>query len=182
MPDRIIRRSILAPAGTPRVENDAWQLLGLAPEENLSQVPDGPVIVPLAAWKERAAEFAARAQPVGVWLKPEDDPGEIAGDLDKLAVVAVHFPKFGDGRGYSTGTLLRTRYGYRGELRAFGDIGRDHLFFLARCGFDAFRLADRYDPEAALASFDDFTLRYQGAVDDPLPLFRKRAVAAGTAR
>ena len=85
----------------------------------------------------------------------------------------------GDGRGFSTGALLRTRHGWQREMRAFGEIGRDHLFMLARVGFDSFRLADRHDPEKALAAFGDFSLRYQGAVDDPVPLFRKRA-AAGT--
>ena len=78
--------------------------------------------------------------------------------------------------------LLRTRYGYRGELRAFGDVGRDQLFYLARCGFDSFKLAPQHDPEAALASFTDFTVRYQESVDDPVPLFRKRAVAGRIAR
>ena len=89
----------------------------------------------------------------------------------------MHFPKFGDGRGYSIGALLRSRYAYRGELRAFGDIGRDHLFFLARCGFDTFRLADHRDPEDALAAFNDFSVRYQGSVDDPTPLFLRRSAA-----
>jgi uncharacterized protein (DUF934 family) len=64
--------------------------------------------------------------------------------------------------------------GYRGELRAFGDVGRDQLFYLARVGFDSFRLADHRDAEGALASFNDFTVRYQGSVDNPVPLFRRR--------
>ncbi len=180
MGDRIIRTvSNLAPEGTPRVENDVWRTLGVQADEDLSHLPAGPILVPLALWKERRSELLARGEPVGVWLKPDDEPGDIAADLDKVALVAVHFPKFGDGRGYSTGTLLRTRHGYRGELRAFGDIGRDHLFFLVRCGFDAFRLADHRDPEDALAAFNDFSVRYQGSVDDPQPLFRKRSAGAG---
>jgi len=162
-----------------RVENDVWRTLGVQADEDLSLLPGGPILVPLALWKQRRSELLARGEPVGVWLKPDDEPGDIASDLDKLALVAVHFPKFGDGRGYSTGALLRTRHGYRGELRAFGDIGRDHLFFLARCGFDAFRLAEHRDPEDALAAFDDFSVRYQGSVDDPQPLFRKRLAGAG---
>jgi len=161
-----------------RVENDVWKTVGVNADEDLSQLPAGPILVPLTLWKARRAELVARGEPFGVWLKPDEEPGELAGDLDRLAVVAVHFPKFGDGRGYSTGALLRTRYGYRGELRAFGDIGRDHLFYLARCGFDAFRLADHRDPVDALAAFDDFSVRYQGAVDDPQPLFRRRLAGA----
>jgi uncharacterized protein (DUF934 family) len=114
-----------------------------------------------------------------VWLRAEDEPADLGEAAQSLALVAVHFPKFGDGRGFSTGALLRTRYGYRGELRAFGDIGRDHLFALKRCGFDAFRLPEHRDPEDALKAFNDFSLRYQGSVDDPVPLFRKRAAGAG---
>jgi uncharacterized protein (DUF934 family) len=171
MPERVIR------AG--RVQDETWQTLGVDAAENLAQLPPGAIIVPLALWRERRAELVARGEPLGVWLKPDDEPAAIADDLASFQIVAVHFPKFGDGRGFSTGALLRTRYGYRGELRAFGDIGRDHLFYLKRCGFDSFRLADQRDPEAALAGLNDFTLRYQGSVDDPLPLFRKRAAAGG---
>ena len=173
-PERVIRGR--------RVEDDVWTVVGLPPHEDLSAaLVDAPVLVPLAVWKERREELAARHGPLGVWLKPDDDPADIASVLDKFSVIAVHFPKFTDGRGYSTAALLRTRYGYRGELRAFGDVGRDQLFYLARCGFDAFKLAPDRDPDAALASFTDFTVRYQGSVDDPVPLFRKRA-AGGIAR
>jgi uncharacterized protein (DUF934 family) len=171
MSERVIRGG--------RVEDDTWQTLGVKPEEDLAQLPPGAIIVALALWQARRGELLARGGPLGVWLKPDDEPETIADDLASLQIVAVHFPKFGDGRGFSTGALLRTRYGYRGELRAFGDIGRDHLFYLKRCGFDSFRLADPRDPEAALAGFEDFTLRYQGSVDDPLPLFRKRAASGG---
>ncbi|HEX7559998.1 MAG TPA: DUF934 domain-containing protein [Usitatibacter sp.] len=175
MPDRVIRGR--------RVENDPWQAIGLAPHEDAAPpLPQGPVLVPLAYWKEHRDLLVARRQPFGVWLAPADDPAAIADDLGRFSVIAVHFPKFTDGRGYSTAALLRTRYGYRGELRAFGDVGRDQLFYLARCGFDSFKLAPQHDPEAALASFTDFSVRYQGSVDDPVPLFRKRAVAGRIAR
>ena len=155
------------------VEDDRWETL---PAE-ATTIPQGPVIVPLALWKSRRDELIARRQPVGVWLAPDDEPADIVPDLVHLNLVAVHFPKWGDGRGYSTASLLRRRYRYRGELRAFGDLGRDHVFMLARVGFDSMRLGDRHDPQAALAAFHDFSLRYQGAVDDPLPLFRKRGNA-----
>jgi uncharacterized protein (DUF934 family) len=175
MPERVIRGR--------KVENDAWQVIGLEPREDAAQpLPQGAVLVPLAFWTAHRGELAARRHPIGVWLAPDDDPAAIADDLDRFAVVAVHFPKLGDGRGYSTAVLLRTRYGYRGELRAFGDLGRDQLFYLARCGFDSFKLAPQHDPESALAAFTDFTVRYQGSVDDPVPLFRKRAVQGRIAR
>jgi uncharacterized protein (DUF934 family) len=87
----------------------------------------------------------------------------------------VNFPKFADGRGYSTARLLRERYGYHGEIRAIGDVLHDQLFFMKRCGFDAYAVRADKDIEAALAGFDDFSDAYQAAVDQPQPLFRRRA-------
>lgn len=164
-----------------RVEADAWVFVGVAdPGELARPLPAGAVAVPLPYWRAHREALLARRDPIGVWLSPVDEPGELAPDLSALALVAVHFPKFTDGRGYSTAALLRTRHGYKGELRAFGDIGRDQLFYLKRCGFDAFALAAHHDPVDALPGLGDFSLRYQGSVDDPLPLFRKRgAVEAG---
>ena len=114
-----------------------------------------------------------------MWLAPENDPLALARDLAALELVAVFFPKFTDGRGYSSATLLRKRLAWRGELLAFGDIGRDQLFYLRRCGFDSFALPAHRDPVAAMASLAPFTVRYQAAVDEPLPLFRKRLLEAG---
>ena len=146
-----------------RVEPDDW---------------DADAILPLAQWKERREEILAGGERIGIRLDPADDPAELAPDIDRIRLVAIHFPRFADGRGYSSAALLRTRYGYRGELRAVGDVGRDQLFYLKRCGFDAFALAPHRDPHAALASLADFSLRYQGSVDDRSPLFRKRLAAA----
>ena len=171
LPERVIRQG--------RVERDTWRFIGLDRGEDLSTLPAGAIVVPLATWKARRDELLARTQPVGVWLAPAEEASELAADATALPLIAVHFPKFTDGRGYSTAVLLRTRYGYRGELRAFGDVGRDQLFYLKRSGFDAFSLAPHRDPEAALASLGDFSVRYQGSVDDPVPLFRKRLAAEG---
>jgi uncharacterized protein (DUF934 family) len=167
LPDRIIRNG--------RVEPELWSFVGVEPEAAIQPLPEGPIVVPLALWEAQRESFRSRATPVGVWLKPEDEPAALAGDVSYLRFVAVHFPKFTDGRGHSTASLLRRRYGYKGELRAFGDVGRDQLFYLGRVGFDSFALAPHRDPESALASFGDFSVRYQGSIDDPVPLFRKRA-------
>jgi len=142
-----------------RVEPDDW---------------DASALLTLAQWKLQRLQLIEAGVRVGVRLEPNDDPAELARDLGRLSLVAIHFPKFADGRGYSSAVLLRTRHGYRGELRAVGDVGRDQLFYLERCGFDAFALAPHRDPHAALASLGDFSVRYQGSVDDPAPLFRKR--------
>ena len=167
-----------------RVENDEWQTLGMDGGE-IPTLPPGPIIVPFRVLKDRESELLGRGHPFGIWIGPDDDVDDLVSRLSSLAsspgVLAIHFPKWADGRGYSIGALLRTRHGWKGELRAFGDIGRDHLFNLARCGFDAFRLPPQRDPHDAIAAFADFSLRYQGSVDDPLPLFRKRSLAAGGA-
>lgn len=139
------------------------------------ELPAGPLLVPLAVWRARADELRARGTPVGVWLDVAEDPETIAADLDRLPVVGVNFPKFTDGRGYSTARLLRQRYGYAGEIRAIGDVLHDQLFLMTRCGFDAFALKPGKDLEKALTFFATFKEPYQAAVDQTLPLFRRRA-------
>jgi len=165
MPERIIRHR--------HVENDLWQVLGLEGDVP-AELPHGPLLAPLATWKSRRGDLLARREPFGVWLGPEEDPAELAADAQLLKVIGVHFPKWGDGRGFSTGTLLRGRYDFRGELRAFGDLGRDHVLHLSRCGFDVIKLGPRHDPEKALAAFSEFSMPYQAASDEPLPFFRRR--------
>ena len=162
-----------------QIVTDNWQLL--KPEtrgSSFSVPPAGDVIVPLAFWLEQRDVLLYRAGRLGVWLDSHEEPAAIAGDLDLFALVAVNFPTFGDGRGYSIARLLRERYGYKGELRAIGDVVRDHLFFMAGCGFDAFVLRDDQDPAEALTAFGDFSEAYQSSADHPLPLFRRRFLAA----
>jgi len=149
-----------------RLVADKWQLL--QPDD---PVPvEGNVIVPLVVWREQRTALNGRIGLTAVWLAPDEDPSGI-GDLPPL--IAVHFPAFTDGRGYSTARLLRQRYEFSGELRAFGDILRDQLFELARCGFDSFVLRDDQDVDDALRAFDDFSETYQGAADRG-PLFDRR--------
>ena len=171
-----------------QIVDDAWQVLTLAEGETPKQVaiPVGKVLVPLAVWLARHDELLQRkhhGDDLGVWLSPADDPAAIAAHVGHFAVVAVEFPGFGDGRGYSTAALLRSRYGYKGELRAIGDVLRDQLFYLARVGFDAFAIRADRSAEDALNGFKDFSEVYQSTVGQPLPLFRRRAVhvSGGTA-
>jgi len=125
-------------------------------------------------WKSHRDELTSRAGKIGVLLAPADDPAAVAKDFANLSLIAVQFPKFTDGRGYSTARLLRSRFGWTGELRAVGDVQRDQLFYLSRCGFDAYELADTADIASALSAFKDFTEAYQTSVDQPQPLFRRR--------
>ena len=161
---------------------DNWQRLEAPAAGAPHSIPQtGDVIVPLALWQGQREALLVREGRLGVWLGGEDDPDDIAGDLEHFELVAVHFQSFTDGRGYSIARLLRERYGWRGELRAIGDVQRDQLFYLARCGFDAFHLREGDNVEAALAAFNDFSEAYQGCVDQPLPLFRRRGLAGARA-
>ena len=163
-----------------QIVQDDWTFVTLADDQTAASVelPPGRLVVPLTVWFARRDELAGRPDAtLGVWLAPDDDPAEIARDLSHFAVIAVHFPKFADGRGYSIATLLRTRFGYRGELRAFGDVLRDQFNYLVRCGFDALQPADgRYSREqlqAAVASIGDFSQPYQHSAAVASPLFQR---------
>jgi uncharacterized protein (DUF934 family) len=158
---------------------DSWQLLE-AGADGAVAIPDaGDVIVPLVAWRASRDRLIARGGRIGVWLAGSDEPSEIANDLPHLDLIAVQFTSFTDGRGYSIGRLLRQRYGWTRELRAIGDVQRDQLFYLTRCGFDAFSLRAGEDVETALQAFKDFSEAYQTGVDRVVPLFRRREAAGG---
>jgi len=165
-----------------RLADDDWKVIVLAENESPESVrlPIGPLLVPVSVWRARKDDLIHRNwehnEPLGVWLAPDVGPEAIVDDLDDFTVVAIDFPKFVDGRGYSTARLLRERYGYRNELRAIGEVGQDQLFFLNRVGFDAFvvKLPDD-DLQESLAAFDSFPEAYQAAANQPQPLFRRRA-------
>ena len=160
------------------VVTDPWLRLELNPDGSTPTAPAAlDVIVPLAMWREQRTRLLVRPGRLGVWLDSHEEPGAIAEDLKLFGVVAVSFPKFGDGRGFSTARLLRERYGWRGELRAVGDIFRDQLLFLESCGFDAFALREGEDPQEALTGFGVFSESYQASYTRPLPLFRRRQSA-----
>ena len=154
--------------------DETWHLLDKdATLDGLSNSED--LIVPLGLWLEHAHALKARDGGLGVWLDSDEQVEAIAEDLQYFQVVALNFPVFSDGRSYSNARLLRDRYQYPGEVRAIGDVLRDQLFFMRRCGFDAFALRADRNPEEALESFNDFSNTYQSATDQPLPLFRRRA-------
>ncbi len=165
------------------IVDDDWTVVRAAEDGTLPAVdtlPEGKIVVPLTLWQSSRDALAATrsAAELGVWLAPDSEPADIAGDFDQVALIAIDFPKFLDGRGYSIARLLRERYGYKGELRAIGDVLRDQLTFMYRCGFDSYAVRADKDIRDALNAFDDFSVQYQGAVDNPSPLFRRRDAAA----
>jgi uncharacterized protein (DUF934 family) len=153
---------------------DDWRVLRLLDAEAAEtvEVPDGKVIVPAAVWLAQRDKLSARSE-LAVWLASDQQATIIADDLGKFALIAVDFPKFSDGRGYSIAYNLRKRLGYQGELRAIGDVLRDQLFQMQRCGFDAYATRQDRSIQDALKGLTVFSETYQAAVDQPLPLFRR---------
>jgi uncharacterized protein (DUF934 family) len=159
------------------VSADGWQLIADA-----DPIPaQGDVVLGLARLTAERAALRARSGKLGVRVDPEDELAPVVELLPELALVAINFPKFGDGRGYTKARLLRERYGYKGELRAVGEVLADQLQYMQRCGIDAFALSEGKDLAAALRAMRDFSVTYQGATDDPRPLYRRVARGEKTA-
>jgi uncharacterized protein (DUF934 family) len=142
-----------------RVVEDEWLYVAEAGDK-----PDAPLIVTLEQWRNEPQAWLERGSRLGVVLAPADRVEALAPDLKHFALVAAEFPGPADGRGYSQARLLRERYGFSGELRATGYVRHDQLFFLARCGFNSFQLAER-DLNDAVAAFSTFSAAYQPAND-----------------
>lgn len=123
------------------------------------------ILVSLTRWRGQRDTLLQRDGRVGLRLAADETPDEIAADLERFALVAVEFPTFKDGRGYSTARLLRDRHGYRGELRAIGNILSDQALFLERCGFDSYEVGDAIEPTVWSQSRRAITGRYQTSSD-----------------
>ena len=156
------------------VVNDDWSVLRLEEGQaaDAVEVPAGKIIVPLTVWLAQRATLAERPA-LGVWLAPDERAESLKDDLQRFAVIAIDFPKFTDGRGYSIAYNLRRRLGWTGELRAIGDVLRDQLFQMARCGFDAYATRQDRSIHDALKGLSVFSETYQATVDNPIPLFRR---------
>jgi uncharacterized protein (DUF934 family) len=151
-----------------QISDDNWQVLPAGGE-----LPDnGDFLVGLELWNSGAP--ASRSGKVALVLRPGDDVFKIE-RLASAPLVAVEFPKATDGRGYSIARLLRGRLNYKGELRAIGNVLRDNLLFMQRCGFNAFVLQPGKNVEQSLTAFDELRERYQADADVSQPLFRRVA-------
>lgn len=144
-----------------------------------TQIPaTGKILLPLSVWQANVERLAGRmaAGEVGILIATHEPLEMLAAtfaDINELPLIAVFVERFPDGRIFTIGNLLRTRYGFKNELRAVGDVLRDQLFFLKRSGFNSYLIRADRSAEDALASLQDFTLPYQGAVDDKLPVWRR---------
>lgn len=138
------------------------------------ELPDrGKPIVTLARLASSRQQLLDRFPVIGVRITSDKLPGDIP-DLDRLALIAIEFPKFTDGRGYSIARQLRDRYKFTGELRAVGWVLRDQLRYMERCGFNAYELKPGKPLDSALEAFGEISVTYQAAADDRRPLYRRR--------
>jgi uncharacterized protein (DUF934 family) len=164
------------------IVEDDWARL-----DDAAPVPaGGKVIVSHARWQAEKDALRDRGN-LGIVLPATLELGELGPDLTSFALIAVPFnfiqpkPEGGrtfDGRGYTLARLLRDRYAYTGEIRAVGDVFRDAMFYMHRCGVNAFEVKPGQDLQDALKAFKDFSFGYQGAADDPTPIFRRRKAGA----
>ena len=158
-----------------QVASDDWTLLKTATgPEILSAVPGKNFIVPLQFWRSYQDEIQQYSGQFALWLDSHENVNQIGEDLHSFPLIALNFPVFSDGRSYSNARELRQNLGYQGEIRAIGDVLRDQLYLMSRCGFDAFQLRHDQDADACIAAFSDFKDAYQASVAEPLPLFRRR--------
>jgi uncharacterized protein (DUF934 family) len=155
-----------------RVE-DIWRTLS-----DTESVPsDGAVIISLKRWTEEKPWLKGRNAPLGIQLKADQPPAIIEDDLDRFDTITLEFPTFRDGRAYSYARLLRERYGFKGEIRAVGDVLRDQLAFMQRCGIDSFEVSDDAPIEQWVKAIDEISVVYQRATDDRKSALEKRGDA-----
>ena len=144
-----------------RAVDDDW----IALNDDAPAPPGSSVIVSLERWHRDRAGLAASVARIGVRLSGDDAVADIADALDTLDLVALTFPAFSDGRAYSVARLLRERHGFRGELRAVGNVLRDQASLMARCGFDAFELGAQVSIDGWLTALSEISVCYQPAAD-----------------
>lgn len=156
------------------IHPDDWVVVERPEEGDSLVLPDSPALIPADLWLAGKERYQGN-DAIGIWLDSHQEPEMLEGVVNEVKVIAVNFPKFADGRGYSIARLLRERLGYEHELRAIGDVLLDQLQFMNRCGFDSFVLrADKNATEAARC-LNFFSQGYQAATDTDVPLFRRRA-------
>jgi uncharacterized protein (DUF934 family) len=155
------------------IREDHWVVVPHPAEGESLALPTQPALIPVRLWLAGREHYAGR-EDIGVSFDSHEEPEMLADRVNELPLIAVNFPKFSDGRGYSIARLLRERFGYRNELRAIGDVLLDQLQFMKRCGFDTYALRPDKDFSKAARCLNFFSLAYQAATDTDLPLFRRR--------
>ena len=138
----------------------------------------GNVILPMKVFLKHKIQLQTRLKnkEIGIWIDTHEEIEsfiEEIEDINAFPILAIRVGKFADGRIFSIGSQLRTKFKYKNILRAFGDVLRDQLFFLKRTGFDSYLIREDRNANDALNALKDFTLPYQGAINDPMPAWKK---------
>jgi uncharacterized protein (DUF934 family) len=160
MPRRLLRDG--------QIVIDEWCYSAEAADEQVAPLQAAPIIITPAQWQSQPETWLARGSRLGLVLTPPDQVQLIAADLKHFALIAAQFSGPAEGRGYTQARQLREQWNFRGELRAIGYVRRDQLFFMARCGFNSFELAES-DLEDACIAFSTFSAAYQPSNDAGLP-------------
>ena len=147
-----------------QIHQDRWVYL----DDSASIPVEQPVIVSLARLEGEDCEYLFSCGcSLGVYLAPDDDVLCLKPWLGRLSLISLNFPKFSDGRPYSNARLIRDRLGFRGELRACGDVLIDQYAFMLQCGFDAFEMVDEIDLQSWQRARDLIQFRYQLDISGP---------------
>ncbi len=128
--------------------------------DEMAEQPAGKVTIPFSRWQEQRADLIDHTH-LGIRLTTSDSVTDIIADLKYFELIAIVFEKFNDGRGYTQARLLRERFGFKGEIRAVGNILRDQLYYLMRCGFNAFEFGNDENLENALQAFTAYSISAQ---------------------
>ena len=161
----------------PLIKNGTYAEDGFACVADDAALPPGGAVVSLARFKKERATLLARNAPLGVRLKSDESPEALGEDVQRLSLVVLEFPKFRDGRAFSWARMLRTRLGFRGEIRAAGDFLYDQLAFMNRVGFDAFEVSEKITPELLQRALKEMTQVYQSSADGRKTIRQLRAGA-----
>ncbi|MDG2141580.1 MAG: DUF934 domain-containing protein [Gammaproteobacteria bacterium] len=154
---------------------DTWEILEKSSgPDALAASSTNSIMVPLNLWKLYRNEAEAYSGNIAIWLDSDEFISEIKSEIDEFSVIALNFPVFSDGRSYTTARELRQTLNYEGEIRAIGDVLRDQIFYMSRCGFDSFLLRPDQDAQACIDAFRDFQESYQSTSVNQNPLFRRR--------
>ena len=137
-------------------------------------IAPGDVIISLTRFQAEGDRLLSEGRAVGVRIEPAEEVEALAYDLPRLAVVAVAFPKYRDGRGYTSARILRERLGFKGEIRAVGEVLREQAGFMTRCGVDGFEPADGSTPDQWAHAVRRHRHVYQRAADARPPAFVER--------
>jgi uncharacterized protein (DUF934 family) len=153
-----------------QVAQDTWRTL----TDDESVIGNGPIIISFERWRDARDALKRHNGPLGIRMKSNQPPALIANDLERFDLIALEFPTLQDGRAFSYARLLRERHGFKGEIRAVGDVYKDQLYFMQRCGFSSFELPAGRDPEDAKKALKSFSVAYAPAADATVPAYKRR--------